>query len=215
MGKAENSWTVETWNPIRPDGTIDEAELRRPVETPEPTKWEVAIPAFGARQSAVVIEILWAARLCPRHRFWVLTAQLKTLPEEWPENVTLAVGPLHTQAEADAAIPALLAVKAARREVVFAPTEAIDLAPYWSPRAADICMLGATFIRVTDFKWSDHGALLCPECGHPGEAVDMGLSDGGSIHAVRVRGGAPEYVASLREQCRSAGVKFVEEPEVR
>lgn len=171
---------TRVWSPIN-EATREVDET--PLETANPTVWEVFVPTFGIGQSGTVHHLLEVARQCQnegsKHRFWVLTAQLKTLPEEWPENVALAVGPIRTQAEADAAIPALLKVKVSWREVVFAPTEGID------------------FIGAWGNAWRREGVTAWP------------------IDTVRVRGGAPEHVASLREQCRSAGAKFVEEPEVR
>lgn len=190
--------TMQAWTPIKPDGTIDEMELRRPTLTLEPTCWEVAIPTFGARQSAMVCALFVAARDHHRHRFWALTSQLKTLPEiEWPENITLAVGPLRTQVEVGEAILALLAVRATRREAVFEPMESLRL---W-------CLA----------TWT-----TCPYCGRRGMAVrgECGPLDGMPAHvsdlvptldAVRVHGGDPEHVASLREQCKAAGVEFIEE----
>lgn len=188
---------TRVWTPIT---EADDAELFRPAETTEPTTWEVAIPPFGKRQAHVVVAVWGTAHGCPEHHFWALTPQLKTLPEEgWPDNVTLAVGPLRTQAEADEAIPALLAVKAARREVVFAPTEAIRLregVESWCNKCGWCSCEGDNALE----------AHLCPACGEedPQEVPRQ-------LHAVRVRGGVPEHVASLREQCKWAGVEFIEE----
>ena len=187
------------WTPITAAGEVDDAELHRPADTAEPTTWEVAIPLFGERQAQVLTAVWGFALGCPQHRFWALTPQLKTLPEEgWPANVTLAVGPLRTQAEADEAIPALLAVKAARREVVFAPEELIRL----REGVESSCDCG----WVSSDGDNALEAHLCPACGEedPQEVPRQ-------LHAVRVRGGVPEHVASLREQCKAAGVEFVEE----
>ena len=114
------------------------------------------------------------------------------------KNVTLAVGPLRTQAEADEAIPALLAVKAARHEAVFAPEELIRL----REGVESSCDCG----WVSSDGDNALEAHLCPACGEedPQEVPRQ-------LHAVRVRGGVPEHVASLREQCEAAGVEFVEE----
>ena len=137
---------------------------------------------------------------CPEHRFWALAPQLKTLPEEgWPANVTLAVGPLRTQAEADEAIPALLAVQAARHEAVFAPTEAIWLhegIESWCEKCDWATGEGDNAIE----------GHLCPACGEE-DSQEVPRQ----LHAVRVRGGVPEHIASLREQCEAAGVEFIEE----
>ena len=190
---------TKTWTPITATGEIDEAELRRPAETAEPTTWQIAIPPFGERQAQVLTAVWGFAFGCPEHRFCALAPQLKTLPEEgWPANVTLAVGPLRTQAEADEAIPALLAVKAARREVVFAPEELIRL----REGVESSCDCG----WVSSDGDNALEAHLCPACGEedPQEVPRQ-------LHAVRVRGGVPEHVASLREQCKAAGVEFVEE----
>ena len=187
------------WTPITAAGEVDDAELHRPADTAEPTTWEVAIPLFGERQAQVLTAVWGFALGCPQHRFWALTPQLKTLPEEgWPANVTLAVGPLRTQAEADEAIPALLAVKAARHEAVFAPEELIRL----REGVESSCDCG----WVSSDGDNALEAHLCPACGEedPQEVPRQ-------LHAVRVRGGAPEHVASLREQCEAAGVEFVEE----
>ena len=188
------------WTPITAAGEVDDAELHRPADTAEPTTWEVAIPPFGERQAQVLTAVWGLALGCPQHRFWALAPQFKTLPEEgWPANVTLAVGPLRTQAEADEAIPALLAVKAARREVVFAPEEAI-----WLHEGIE------SWCEKCDWASSDgDNALethLCPACGEedPQEVPRQ-------LHAVRVRGGSPEHIASLRAQCKAAGVEFTEE----
>lgn len=174
----------EAWTSIKPDGTIDEAELARPAQTTEPTVWQVTIPLFGnggGRQTMAVHLLHDTARRCPRHRFWALTSQLKTLPEiGWPENVTLAVGPLKTQAEVDEAIPALLEVEVARREVVLAPTEPIDVSDYL-------------------------------DCGYE-SGGPQGWIDLPSLDAVRVRGGEMQHVNLLRAQCKRVGVEFVEEP---
>ena len=187
------------WTPITAAGEVDDAELHRPADTAEPTTWEVAIPPFGERQAQVLTAVWGFALGCPQHRFWALTPQLKTLPEEgWPANVTLAVGPLRTQAEADEAIPALLAVKAARHEAVFAPEELIRL----REGVESSCDCG----WVSSDGDNALEAHLCPACGEedPQEVPRQ-------LHAVRVRGGVPEHVASLREQCKAAGVEFVEE----
>lgn len=189
------------WTPITAAGEVDDAELHRPADTAEPTTWEVAIPPFGERQAQVLTAVWGFALGCPQHRFWALTPQLKTLPEEgWPDNVTLAVGPLRTQAEADAAIPALLAIQAARREAVFAPTEAIgrlhDGIESWCNKCGWCSCEGDNALE----------AHLCPACEE-----DDSQEVPRQLHVVRVRGGAPEHVASLREQCEAAGVEFVEE----
>ena len=184
------------WIPIV---ETDDDDFFRPADTEEPTTWEVAIPPFGERQAQVLTAVWGFALGCPQHRFWALTPQLKTLPEEgWPANVTLAVGPLRTQAEADEAIPALLAVKAARHEAVFAPEELIRL----REGVESSCDCG----WVSSDGDNALEAHLCPACGEedPQEVPRQ-------LHAVRVRGGVPEHVASLREQCKAAGVEFVEE----
>jgi hypothetical protein len=192
---------TRVWTPIT---EADDAEFFRPADTEEPTTWEVAIPPFGKRQAQVVTAVWGFAYGCPEHRFWALAPQLKTLPEEgWPANVTLAVGPITTQAEADEAIPALLAVKAARHEAVFAPTEAIWLhegIESWCEKCDWATGEGDNAIE----------GHLCPACVETDpQEVPRQLS------VVRVRGGAPEHVASLREQCEAAGVEFVEETEGR
>ena len=184
------------WIPIV---ETDDDDFFRPADTEEPTTWEVAIPPFGERQAQVLTAVWGLALGCPQHRFWALAPQFKTLPEEgWPDNVTLAVGPLRTQAEADEAIPALLAVKAARHEAVFAPEELIRL----REGVESSCDCG----WVSSDGDNALEAHLCPACGEedPQEVPRQ-------LHAVRVRGGVPEHVASLREQCKAAGVEFVEE----
>lgn len=194
---------TKSWIPLTDAFDASYPESMGPLHTAEPTTWEVTIPPFGARQSMTVRAIVYAAHRCPEHRFRALTPQLKTLPEEgWPANVTLAVGPLRTQAEADEAIPALLAVKAARREVVFAPTEAIDL----DPAHCQHC-----FHRGNEEPGeADDGTPWCMNCD---SEMGFGWFFGGvpEPDVVRVRGGAPEHIASLREQCEAAGVEFVEE----
>ncbi len=208
---------TRVWTPIT---EADDAELFRPAETTEPTTWEVAIPPFGKRQAQVVTAVWGFAYGCPEHRFWALAPQLKTLPEEgWPANVTLAVGPLRTQAEADEAIPALLAVKAARREVVFVPTEKIDLAKWLGDRFCMSCGRGV-FSREMADPPADTSCWVDPECPGACPACD-GETDSrypdeiAEWNAIRIRGGAPEHIASLREQCEAAGVEFVEETEGR
>jgi hypothetical protein len=188
---------TRVWTPIT---EADDAEFFRPADTEEPTTWEVAIPPFGKRQAQVVTAVWGFAYGCPEHHFWALTPQLKTLPEEgWPANVTLAVGPLRTQAEADEAIPALLAVKAARREVVFAPEELIRL----REGIESWCEKCDWATGEGDNALDGH---LCPACGETDpQEVPRQLS------AICVRGGAPEHIASLREQCEAAGVEFIEE----
>lgn len=187
------------WTPITAAGEVDDAELHRPADTAEPTTWEVAIPPFGNRQAQALVAVWGLALGCPQHRFWALAPQFKTLPEEgWPDNVTLAVGPLRTQAEADEAIPALLGVKAARREAVFAPTELIRL----REGVESSCDCG----WVSSDGDNALEAHLCPACGEE-DSQEVPRQ----LHAVRVRGGVPEHIASLREQCEAAGVEFIEE----
>jgi hypothetical protein len=204
---------TRVWTPIT---EADDAEFFRPADTEEPTTWEVAVPLFGKRQAQVLTAVWGLALGCPQHRFWALASQLKTLPEEgWPANVTLAVGPLRTQAEADEAIPALLAVKAARREVVFAPTEKIDLATWLGDRFCMNCERGVFSGEMADppadtSSWVDPECPgACPACG--GETDSRYPDEIAEWNAVRVRGGVPEHVASLREQCKAAGVEFIEE----
>jgi len=48
-----------------------------------------------------------------------------------------------------------------------------------------------------------------------GETMRANLAEEVVRRLMRVRGGAPEHVASLREQCEAAGVEFVEETEGR
>lgn len=103
------------------------------------------------------------------------------LAPSWPiPNVTLVLPVIRTQAEADKAIPSLLAVKAARREVVLAPTEALDVSDYM-----------------------DRGY----ESGGPQGWIDLPSLDairvrGGDtpMH--------PEWVRALRAQAKAAGVEF-------
>lgn len=183
----------ETWKPIREDGSIDEDELRRPADTLEPTTWEVELPPFGQGQSRVANLIFAAAISHGRHRFWVLTSGTKSLPEwEWSSNITVAVGPIRTQAEADAAIPALFAVKAARREAVFAPMEVISLrGRVWSPTPCHHC-------------GSRRGDAGRGECGPLDKLPEHAPGEIPMIHAIRVRGGAtamlPEHVRALHSQ---------------
>jgi hypothetical protein len=123
------------------------------------------------------------------------------LAPSWPlPNVTLISPVIRTQAEADKVLPALLAVKAARREAVFAPRELIDL---WSVR------------------W---GEWRCPTCG--GDGMDGGSVCKHMVapddfrpncHAIRVRGGtgsrciepmSTAAVRQLRDMAAIAGIEF-------
>ena len=126
------------WTPITAAGEVDDAELHRPADTAEPTTWEVAIPPFGERQAQVLTAVWGLALGCPQHRFWALAPQFKTLPEEgWPDNVTLAVGPLRTQAEADER------VYAAEVELTVTGDDEVSI-------AADVTTTEGTFRLVAD-----------------------------------------------------------------
>lgn len=214
----------QTWTPIRPDGSIDEAELRRPADTAEPTTWEAAL--FDATphefESDRVAAVFGVAAFEQRHSFrltladigratawfsgpyqgedctmWCANEACYRLPWsvrggirlrlccDWPlPNVTIVAGPITTQAEADTILPALLAVKAARREAVFAPREAIEV---------ESCFL------TGEYAPRDFGGAMAEEMGP-------------RLDAVRVRGGDtplhPAWVRALRDQARDAGVRF-------
>lgn len=184
----------ETWTPVNPDGSLDPDELRRPAETAEPTTWEVAIPPVGQPRIDALVYGLKSATRHERHRF-TLTFQPydSLLPEtaDLPGNVAIAVGPIRTQAEADEALPALLAVKAARREAVFAPRERVDLT-----------RTGALGCSCEDEE------RCSGTCAFYRRAIDKTKR----VDAVRVRGGEeplhPAHVRALRDQAVTAGVPF-------
>ncbi len=184
-----------TWTPINPDGSVNEAELGLPWDTAEPTTWEAIAPKVGNGYSAFIAGALRRAELCPRHRFWLLFGgRLPVSP--FPENVTIAAGPIASQAEADRVLPALLAVKAARREAVFAPREVIDLEAF---------LWGAAPDTASRFE---NGHLR--RSGAGGQMVTARPLN--AIHAVRVRGDhapmLPDHVRLLRDQAAAAGVPF-------
>lgn len=138
------------------------------------------------------------------------------LAPSWPlPNVTLVFGPFRTQTEADAAAPALLDTKAARREAVFAPTEAIYLGRWLGDRFCMRCTRVMFSNEMSDpgdvSEWVDPECSgACPDCGgetdsrYPDEIVDL--------QAVRVRGGEtpmhPAWVRALRDQATEADVPF-------
>jgi hypothetical protein len=200
----------EAWTPILPTGEIDAAELRRPAETAEPTTWEAQwIPGDGwdAAGDFALLDMARVTRANPQHRFIFVAADPgkveawrrwsadedddNTAVPDFPENVTIAVGPIATQAEADRDLPALLGVKAALREAVFAPREAIDLA-----------RTGALGCSCED---EDRCSGTCAFYRYAADKTKR-------LDAVRVRGGEtpilPAHVRALQEQAAAAGVPF-------
>lgn len=195
------------WAPINPDGTVNDAELSRPWDTAEPTMWEAIAPKVGNGYAAFIAGALRRAELCPHHRFWLLFGgRMPVSP--FPENVTIAAGPIASQAEADRVLPALLAVKAARREAVFAPREAI--------RLLENCTTGTCKLCGGDGEITDPAHWAHPLNTGDGEdetwCLDCESGHIQGVDAVRVRGGDaplhPTWVRLLRDQAKNAGVPF-------
>lgn len=108
----------------------------------------------------------------------------------WPlPNLRLTTH-VTTQAEADARIPALLACPAASYGLTMTPTEGIDIA---------------------DFLVSMTGDCGCSAC-EEGSTCGKGREVTPRLALVTVRGAAdpvhPDWVRSIRDQCKAAGVPF-------
>lgn len=165
----------QIWTPIRADGSLDEAESARPATTVDPTLWEVAVPARYTEPRFLVLHAVAALSLrYPQHTYRVVLPvdfELGLSLFEHCPNVTVAVGPIHTQAEADRALPALLAVKAARREAVFAPTEEIGVSGL---------AVGIHAVRVRGGETPMHPAwvrLLCAQAVAAGVRFSLSWGD--------------------------------------
>lgn len=129
----------ETWNPHLA-GTLIRNEVQwRPARTDEPTLWEMTIEdprlTLGGHCDLGMAALYAAEVDHPRHHYRALFTH-GIAPDEMYvglldlSHVHLAVGPIHTQAEADTWIPQLLATKALTKEVLLDPQEAIDLTRY-------------------------------------------------------------------------------------
>ena len=131
----------EPWNPHLKGTLIRNEEQWRPGRTKEPTLWEMTIDdpkvTLGSSCDLGLTTLMAQAVDNPHHHYRALFTHglvpdemfvgLRNLP-----HVHLAVGPIHTQAEADRWISQLLATKAMTKEVVLDPQEPIDLTPYLS-----------------------------------------------------------------------------------
>lgn len=123
--------TRRPWNPVGKDGNIDPAEIDRPLMSTEQNTWEISDDDVGLISAALLCTCLNHPTLGPlfsQHRFIVplvnavVTAHWGMFP-----NVAILSPTIRTQSEANEVIPAILAVRAARRETVFAPTEEIGV----------------------------------------------------------------------------------------
>jgi len=95
------------------------------------------------------------------------------------------------------------------------PVEALDIAKYLDPVHTDGCLncgyAGERYVDMGKFKTTDHGDLLCPECGHSTTTQFMG--DDRLFDFIVLNGTDkplhPSIVRSIRDQCEAAGVPFV------
>jgi|JI10StandDraft_1071094.scaffolds.fasta_scaffold1178817_1 protein gp37 len=144
------------------------------------------------------------------------------LAPSWPlPNVTLVSPIIRTQAEADRVLPALLAVKAARREAVFAPTEVIGVSglaigvhavrvrggetpmhPAWVRALRDQAVAGGVPFSLAWGEWVPIGQL--PASVPFGDA-EMRCPLGRIAGVFAKTGGA-------RSGCSLDGVEYPEEP---
>jgi len=149
---------------------------------------------------------------CQRHEFFLLTKRAERLmvlhnghaahPTGClPPNVHLGVT-VTTQAEADERIPLLLATPAARRWVSIEPM----LAPV---------NLLKLYQSATDKAWSHSGLSNTLLGGQKYSAIDFVVV--GSIDRPTAQWPAPrrEWIESIREQCKAAGVPLWEKNNLR
>lgn len=177
----------ETWAPICPDGTIDQAELARPFETAESTTWEVTAPPFGRGINRFDEAMVQTMARCPQHCFCVLFGQ-NIMSGPWPANATVAVGPIHDQIEADALLEILMSVQATRREAVFVPREVIEIE--------------SAFLSG-EYAPRDHGGVMAEELGPRLDAIRVRGEVGPEAHPLNVHA-----VRVLQRQAVDFGVEF-------
>lgn len=158
----------EAWDPHLAGTLIRNKVLWKPHHTAESTLWESTITdprvTLGSPSDLAMASLYSSAIDCTHHVFRAVFTHglvpdemlvgLRDLP-----NMRLAVGPIHTQAEADLWIPQLLETKALTKEVVLDPREPISLRPYIEHLDAVLVRGGDVPLNPNDIQDLMHQAV--------------------------------------------------------
>ena len=211
--------------------------LDKPLHWREPRR--ILVPSMGDLFHEKVpfqflYEILRRINSCPQHSFFLLTKRPKRMlsfskvlgpggyhsapPMKWPDNAHLG-GTICNQEEADEKIPILLQIPAAHRWLSIEPMLGeIDL-----DRVIDV--QGGRYLNYLRGDWydvigkDDNGQAMFSDrpsgtFGH-GRGIDWVVVGCEKIGQKPGRECKPEWIKSIVDQCKAAGVKcFVKQMEV-
>ena len=144
--------------------------------------WDWSVPGRSHKQAmqSPALDVAWAARCCPQHKFVMLTRYPENIPDiNWPNNTYHGVT-ITNQAEADDLIPKLLASGV--------PHPWVSIEPMLGPvDLSAVEWLSCSFRRPRDIA----GVIVGGQSG-PGAKP---------MH--------PDWVRSVRDQCGETGTPFM------
>lgn len=148
----------ETWTPILPSGEIDPAELRRPAETAELTTWEAVLPEAWTGEGLADVCLSWfdPTAALRRHRYVLLFPVAHPPSLILDDGVTVAVGPITTQSEADRSQDTCCCRCEARSSCRASRT------PWRPPPPRRASHRGGYILRMTHCQFSGDVALVHP-----------------------------------------------------